>query len=231
MRKKRPKPAVGLDADLAKLYQAFLTVGQDVETQVRWLTDFVGRDLKDPVVCEVARWEVDAFVQNWSVRWNIEPFRSLFESREQPKFLIASGVFVGPIAPQRPAPFCPPDFGVDVVLTMQQEADRLLKALLREHRDTDTDGYEFPDGVFTHLSIKGLARRAHIVTPVDPRLRFVGAMASLLLAAGPLRFCEDCRRLFVSRRGWQRFCSPRCTNRASQEKHRQKQAASKGGTK
>jgi hypothetical protein len=220
--RRKPKAPAGLNPDYKNLYQAFVAVGQDTESQLRWLHDFARRDLSNAVVCEVSRWEVDAFVQNWAVRWNIEPFRSLFATAERAKVVIAEGVAVGPIIPSRIPPFCPPDFGVDVVPALQGEAMRLLNSLLTEHHYTDRGGYSFPEGVFAELSIKGIPRRAHIVTRSDPRSRFIGAMACLLLFSGPLSFCVDCYRMFVPRRPWQRFCSPRCTNRASQATHRKK---------
>lgn len=190
---------------LSRLFRALEAVGHTVEEQVRWLAAFAERDLVDDNAREQVRWEIEAFCQR-----NVK--------RHDPghPVLVAEIVGRGPVVPL-------PDFireeepqvPRELVPRLQLEARRYLKAL------RDEGEYRFEKPVFT-----GTFDRLLITNDRDPEARFIGTMISLVLNAKDLAFCADskCGSPFLRSRSWNRYCSSRCSNRATQKNFRARQA-------
>jgi hypothetical protein len=207
MRSRRGRAALTAQAGsetLSRMVTGLMAVGKKPEEQLQWLMDFAERDVGDEGRRQELAQQVDAFCMRRAGGWR----GSLAFVDERIEAEIE--------APTSPA----------AVPDLQRHVKELCAAL-REQR-----AYWFPAPIVNGLtwprreaSEDGHGEPVSLVHRGGGVGKLLGAISHLLVEVGSnLRACErpGCGRLFVARRSFQVYCSPRCANRVHIAKFRKK---------
>jgi hypothetical protein len=187
----------GKDVALELLAAAGRTFGRDVGARLRWLLNFAERDIRSPGAADRASMEIFAFT---------------FAARLAGP-VAQAGAGMGMLDPE----------------TLSTRAIREARLKAREAQQAARDVLRsLATGVRCRLVFEVVGwerlpdRRLLPVVGGDWRSRFLGAVAMLLVEAGPdLAVCarEGCERLFLRSRR-QAYCTARCSQRQRTQRFR-----------
>lgn len=185
-----------------------LTHMWSIEARVGWLNDFAEDDLSHPVALDWARWCVRAF--------------ALAPVGETAMYLIE----LIQSKPDRMLALLGADDEMPEATPGELAALQLaVKQVLRFLRSPIEESADFALPVPISYKLHRRQKLSTIAVPTgDTQSRFFGSLLWTLREATKLEPCKapKCERIFVPTRKSQLYCSTRCQNRATGERHRKK---------